>query len=49
MMLIANFVKQTKLKQAIVDLLPMKFVQCDEKDASSCVIKATAVDCAVLP
>ena len=32
-----------------MDLLPMKFVKCDGKDASSCVIKATAVNCAVLP
>ena len=36
---IRNFVKQTKLTQAIVDLLARKFVQCDGIYASKCAIE----------
>jgi len=43
------FLKQTKLTRGIGDLLPRKFVRFDGKDASSCVIKAFAANCGVLP
>ena len=45
-----QFFRQTNPKGAgEIDFRQGFLVQCDGKDASSCVIKASAANCAVLP